>query len=376
MENTDMKQQRASRRMTDSETSDLSPSTTSEVGGSLNPSLPRRGLLGVMAGMPFLLGASAAGPSTRSRRIDVHYHPMVPDWVDTVAATLPPSFLARARAWTPEGAISEMDANGIDVAVCSISSPGTWFGDVTRGRSLTRACNEYMAGMVRKHPSRFGMFAALALRDVEGSLSEIAYAFDVLKADGIGIATSYDDKWIADPLFAPVFEELNRRKAVVYVHPTAANCCRKVMPGIPAVLLEYPVDTSRSILQWILTKSSQLYPNVKMIFSHSGGLFMSGVGRMQVLSDTQPEFGLPKDLSAEVAKLFYEISSSADVPTFELLRSYAPPTHILLGTDSPIGNDMAANVAQFERLKLKDVERRAIERDNAVRLLPRLGTGR
>ncbi len=269
-----------------------------------DPALARRDILHVLAGLGLTaMTGDAAAAMSRSgrRRIDIHYHPMVPDWVDVVAPTLPPSFLARARAWSPAVALAQMDANGIETAVCSISSPGVWFGDVAQGRKLARACNEYMAAMVRDHPGRFGMFAALPLRDVEGSLAELDFAFDVLKADGIGIATSYGDKWLADPLFAPVFRELNRRKAVVYVHPTAPACCQKLIPGVPAVLLEYPIDTSRTILHWIVTKSPDLYPDLRMIFSHAGGLFMAGIGRLQVLADTQPTFGLPRSFPDDAA---------------------------------------------------------------------------
>ena len=335
--------------------------------------LLRREVLVGLAALGATALTSAASPAGKSRRrIDVHYHAMVPAWVDVIAPRLPPPFLARARAWTPQVALGEMDRNGIETAVCSVSSPGVWFGEVQQARRLARSCNDYMAAMVRDYPGRFGMFAALPLRDVEGSLIELAYSLDVLKADGIGLVTSYGDKWITDPTFAPVFQELNRRKAVVYVHPTAPSCCQRLLAGMPAVLLEYPIDTSRVILHWIITRSPSTYPDLRMIFSHSGGLLLAGLGRLQVLVQTQPDFKLPSDLAAQIAKLFFEISSSADKATMDLLRSYVPTSQILLGTDSPIGNDMALNLAHFEHLRLSPAERRAIERGNALRLLPRL----
>lgn len=328
-------------------------------------------LLGAVA-LPLITPARALTAAKPLARIDFHYHPMAPEWVDAVAASTPPDFVARMRAWTPEGAIAEMDRNGIQTAVLSISSPGVWFGDLKQARRLARSCNEYMASMVRAYPQRFAMLAALPLPDVEASLAELAHAYDVLKCDGIGIATSYDDKWPADPLFAPIFSELNRRAAVVYLHPAAPSCCRKLVPGMPSVLLEYPVDTSRAMLQWILRRGSEHYPQVKMVFAHSGGLLLAGLGRLNIVSDTQPEFGLPKDFGAEIAKFYYEISSSGDEATMRLLRSYVPASHILLGTDSPIGNGMAHNLAQFDRLHLSRRDRESIGRGNALALLPRL----
>lgn len=336
----------------------------------------RRDALRVLsaATLPFVIPGGTRAAIRPARRIDFHYHPMVPEWVDAVAATTPPDFVARMRAWTPESAIAEMDRNGVETAVLSISSPGVWFGDLEQARRLARSCNDYMAAMVRAYPRRFAMLAALPLPDVEASLAELTRAYDVLRCDGVGLATSYDDKWPADPLFAPIFSELNRRGAVVYLHPTAPSCCRKLAAGVPSVLLEYPVDTSRAMLQWILRRGSEHYPRVKIIFAHAGGLLLAGLGRLNVVSNTQPEFGLPKDFGAEVAKFYYEISSSGDEATMRLLRSYVPTDRILLGTDSPIGNGMTHNLAQFEALHLSRRDREAISRDNARALLPRLAT--
>jgi len=167
---------------------------------------------------------------TKPQLIDVHHH------------ILPPVYMAEARErviaqgqgylpapvlqWTSENSLAEMNQNGVATAIVSISTPGIWFGDVQAARILARKCNEYSARLVRDHPRRFGFFAAVPLPDIEGSLREVAYALDVLKADGIGLMTSYGDKWPGDVSYAPVFEELNRRKAVVYIHPTGPNCCR------------------------------------------------------------------------------------------------------------------------------------------------------
>ena len=333
----------------------------------------RRRLAGVAA--TGLVGAAPARPRRETtHRIDVHYHHIAPEWIaeDIVRKTMAPQVIAMARNWTPAAALEEMDRNAVETVVCSVSNPGIWFGDRHQSRRLARTCNEYAARLRSDHPGRFGSFAALPLPDVGGSLAEIAHAFDVLEADGIGLFTSYGDKWLADPLFAPVFEELDRRRAVVYVHPMAPSCCRNLMAQVPAAFIEYPVDTTRTMMEWIMTRSSARYPNLRLIFSHAGGLFMAGLGRLQILSDTHPQFDMPRDFRAEVARFFYEVSSSADRVTMSALRAYVPTGRILLGTDSPFIGPMAPNIAQLQRIGLSRADLAAIERGNALALLPGL----
>ena len=109
-------------------------------------------------------------------------------------------------------------------------------------------------------PGRFGNFAMLPLRDAEGSLREIEYALDTLKADGIALMTSYGDKWLGDPLFLPVMEELNRRKALVYTHPTAANCCVNLVPTQQPVMIEFGTDTTRTIADIVFSGNARRFP--------------------------------------------------------------------------------------------------------------------
>jgi hypothetical protein len=157
--------------------------------------------------------ARAQAPAVKAR-IDVHHHYVAPAQAEAMA-----KHSGQAPKWTLQASLADMDKAGVTTAVLSLPPPGVWFGDVEQGRTLARACNDYGAKLRSDNPGRFGLFAAIPLPDTEGSLREVAYALDELKADGIGLYTSYGDKYLGDEAFVPVLEELNRRKAVVYTHP-------------------------------------------------------------------------------------------------------------------------------------------------------------
>src|SRR6202046_4940012 len=171
-------------------------------------------------------------PDENPSLIDVHHHFAPPAYVAENRGRVSPA----ALDWTPQKALDAMDAEGVATAVLSLPLPGVWFGDVQAARRMSRLCNDYAADLARDHRGRFGMFPVLPLPDTEGSLHEIEYALDVLKADGLGLITSYFDssgsRSLVNPAFQPVSEELTRRKAVVFIHPTVPSCCQKLLPDV------------------------------------------------------------------------------------------------------------------------------------------------
>ena len=315
--------------------------------------------------------AVEAAQGSNPRRIDMHHHFAPPAWVADVKGR--PLLQPANTRWTPEQSIEDMDMGGVAAAVVSITNPGLWFGDPARARRLARACNEYGARLVLDHPTRFGLFAAVPLPDVDAALEEIAHAYDTLKADGIALFTSYGDKWLGNPAFRPVMEELNRRKAVVTVHPTAADCCRNLAyaPGVGPGSLEYGTDTTRAIMGVAFSGDAVRFSDIRFIWSHAGGTVPFLAGRIEGAASGTRE-ALPNGFAAELKKFYYDIAGAANRGALASLLQVVSPTQIVFGTDFPPGGTSAAVAKALAEVDLfSESDLRAIDRANAVRLLPR-----
>jgi predicted TIM-barrel fold metal-dependent hydrolase len=308
--------------------------------------------------------AQTAG--AKAQRIDIHHHFAPPAWVADVKGR--PLLQTANTTWTPEKSIDDLDRAGSAAAVISITNPGLWFGDNQATSRLARACNEYGAKLVQQYPTRFGLFAAMPLPDIDATLKEIAYAYDALKVDGVGLFTSYGDKWLGNAAFRPVMEELNRRKAVVHVHPTAANCCRNLDYGTAPGSIEYGTDTTRAIIGVTFNGDTTRYPDIKFIWSHGGGSAPFLAGRIDGASRNAAD-RMPAGFMAEAKKFFYDTAGGAIASLLELVGT----SQILFGTDFPPGGtNLAVARALGDLGFFKAGDLRAIERDNAMRLLPRL----
>jgi predicted TIM-barrel fold metal-dependent hydrolase len=264
-----------------------------------------------------------------------------------------------------------MDKAGIATAMLSPTAPGVYFGDAEEARKVAREMNEYAAAkMVGAYKGRFGLFASLPIPDVEGSLREIEYAFDTLKAPGVGLLTSYGNKYLGDASFAPIFDELNRRKAVVYTHPVEGSCCANPIRGVTAQTLEYPTDTTRTLMSLIIDGTATRCPDIKFIFSHAGGTLTSIAQRF--LGNLDPEtLAKPPEVNSRlyhVKRFYYDTAGAFNAIQLQTLKMLVGTSQIVYGTDFPFVN-AAATSAGVDRSEFSAEELRAINRENALRFL-------
>jgi predicted TIM-barrel fold metal-dependent hydrolase len=319
------------------------------------------------------LGASpAAAQGANPRRIDVHHHLAPPKWISDVVVGRKTGQRPLAN-WTPAKAIEDMDRGGVATSVTSISEPGVWFGDNDTARKLARECNEYAAKLAADHPGRFGMFATLPMPDVEGSLREAAYALDVLKADGICLLTSYQSKYLGDPAFVPLFEELNRRKAVVYTHPVRADCCRNLVADVAVPTVELPFDTTRTILSVVFSGTAVRFPDIRYIWSHAGGALPMLMNRIERYAAGRKDFAnrYPQGVRHELQKFYYDTASGSYPSVLAPLMYLVKSSQVVFGTDFPFGR-AAATAKGLADFGFSEADLRAIGRDNAAKLMPRL----
>ena len=326
---------------------------------------------GMAAGVGRERAASGQAPApARPHRIDIHHHFAPPAWVAEVKGR--PLLQAANTTWTPTKSLDDMDRGGVAAAMVSITNPGLWFGDFEITRRLARACNDYGATLVQDHPTRFGLFAAMPLPHVDNTLKEIEYAYDTLKADGIALLTSYGDTWLGHAAYRPVMEELNRRKAVVHVHPTAANCCRNLDYGVAPGSVEYGTDTTRAIVGVTFSGDAARFPDIRFIWSHAGGTAPFLAGRIEGAAGGAKE-RLPNGFISETKKFYYDTAGAANRGALASLLQLVSAEHVLFGTDFPPGGTSLELAKALEDVGLFNPrDLRAVEQDNAVKLLPRL----
>jgi predicted TIM-barrel fold metal-dependent hydrolase len=308
--------------------------------------------------------------AARPARIDVQFHFSPPFYKELIAKT---SFIWTDR-WSVKNAIAYMDANGVAAGVMSVSTPGVDFLGVSDSVTLARRLNDAAAEVASDHPDRFGNFATLPMQDPDAALTEIAYCFDELDMDGVCMMSNVLDRYLGHESFAAIFDELNRRKAVIFIHPTDPPYGDTVAM---APVAEWPYETTRAAIDLIYSGTIRRCPDIRVILAHAGGALPMVRNRVVAMSShystAQPPI-TPREATEQIAGFYYDLAISASGYAIGALREVSDLNHVLFACDWPFAPDaaVAANVAGFDGLSLTTSERFAIERGTAERLFPRI----
>jgi predicted TIM-barrel fold metal-dependent hydrolase len=306
-------------------------------------------------------------------RIDVHHHPSPPSYL-TARAGRDYNY-APQQGWSVSRSLEDMERGGVATSVLSLPHAAQiWPSDPQAARRLVREWNEFMATLAIDHPGRFGVFAALPILDIEGSLREIDYALDTLHADGVALMTNIGDRWLGDPHYAPVFEELDRRGAVVYTHPVAPDCCRGILPEISDATIEYGTDTTRAIAKLLFTGSAGRYPRIRFIFSHAGGTLPFLAERfLNVLAWNRrgERNQVPEGVIPALNRFYYDTAQAAHRHAMGSFTKLISVSQLMFGTDFPY-RTAEEHVRGLATCGFSSAELEAIDFGNARRLLPQL----
>ncbi|UAJ09081.1 amidohydrolase family protein [Glacieibacterium megasporae] len=319
-------------------------------------------------------GALRAQPAHvfTSSAIDVHHHylppfykPLAKPWLDRFATGVD-----AVLAWTPEASLAAMDAAQVERVVLSISAPGVHFGDDAQAQSLARDCNDYASALGASHKGRFDFFAALPMPDVDGAIREAERALALPGARGVGLLSNYGGRYLGDAHFAPLFAWLGRRGAIVYVHPTDAPCCTGLVPEMATPLIEFPVDTGRTIASLLWSGMLSAHPNIRFIFSHGGGILPMVAERVASMGYVRRDLmaKVPGGAMAALSRIYVDTASVTTPGAMAALTASLPADHILYGTDFPWGG-LANSRAALKRLDLSASQLDGIESRNARTLL-------
>jgi predicted TIM-barrel fold metal-dependent hydrolase len=326
-----------------------------------------------------------------SSRIDVHHHVLPPEYISMLHEIgVTESYGHPLDEWrrSPEQSIRFMQRLAIDKAIVSISTPGVYFRDDELSGRLARVCNDYIADLKRDHPGIFGGFASVPLPDVTGALAELEYALDELGLDGVSLMTNYKGSYLGDSSFNEFFEELDRRKAVVFIHPTDPADAYDPELGISNSIIEAPFETTRAIANMLYTGQADRCPDISFILSHGGGTIpylgwkialirYQQEGKKLPVARALYDFlikGGPESGLRILRSMYYDTALISDKPAIRALVEFAGNRRIVFGTDFPFAEKLAPivskNLKTCKDLSEEDLE--AVDHLNSSSLFPTL----
>lgn len=303
-----------------------------------------------------------------TNKVDVHHHIFPEAYVEAFKnAGVDKTFGFEFPKWTVETSFKQMKKNGIQVAMLSISTPGVYVNGLTLpegfSEKMSRMNNEIIADLKRTYPDNFGGFATIPLLNRQAALDELDYAMDTLQMDGVCLLTNYHGKYLGDESFDAFFAALDRRRAVVYMHPTDPGAAFDARLAMPHALIDAPFDTTRAVANMMHHGTLDKYPNIRYILSHGGGTIpyiawrlasieYGQTGKRIPLFRTFYDFlvnGEPTKGLRHLKKMYYDTASVTGEYQVKCLQAFAGEDHIVFGTDLCISKLSSIITKNLER---------------------------
>lgn len=315
--------------------------------------------------------------TSRARTIDVHAHYFPAAYLDLLEASgaaVVDLRSGRNAAWpTTEADLTEriavMDRAGVDVQLLSLGACGPYVTDPAAAARAARTGNDAYAAAVRLHPGRFAALACLPLPHVEPALAELAYALDELEMTGIAICTTMGGRALDDPAFDPIYAELHRRRAVLFVHPTAGAC------GSPLLLdtnlawaLGAVLEDSAAPLQLLQARFDERFAAVQVVIAHLGGTLPFITERIE---HTARVFMPGRDAALEKLRHFWYDTANGHPAALRCACDTFGSDRLVLGMDYPFVRGVAYDngMTHIAAAGLTPEEQHAIRATNAATLL-------
>lgn len=268
----------------------------------------------------------------------------------------------------------------VTTTILSVTAPGPCIEpDFVKGAALARSCNESAAAIRDSQPHKYGFFASVpSLFDMAAVLKEIDYAYTTLRTDGVTLFTRYGDgpNYLGHVAFRPIWADLSRRDAVVFIHPTHPVDTQLVSQWLPQPMFDYPHETGRAAMDLLTSGILQDYPGCKIILSHAGGTLPYLIYRAATMLPLMPRtLGLSTEELVAAARTFYfDTAISSNPVTLKALFEFAAPGHVLFGSDFPNApHDAIQRFTDFlEAYELPEETKQQVNSGAALELFPRL----
>ncbi|MEV8094519.1 amidohydrolase family protein [Kitasatospora sp. NPDC085879] len=306
-------------------------------------------------------------------RVDVHHHVLPPQYTAWLRAKgIDASGGRELPDWSPNSALALMDGYRVRTAVLSLSTPGTWLGEGLEAARMARVVNEYSAELVKDRPDRFGFLATVPLPDLDAALDAATHALDDLAADGVSLLANNGGVYLGDPAHDDLLAELDRRGAVVHVHPS--DLPAPPVPGIPPFAADFLLDTTRAAANLVLHDVPRRYPDLKIVLSHGGGFLPYASHRIAAALFAETGRGLDQ-IFEDLAGFYFDTALSSSPAALPSLLAFARPGHVLFGSDWPFAPEIAVAHFSGELDRYDGLDREslaAVNAGNALALFPRL----